>query len=121
MALNISPDPRISEWLGFVLLMPIGFGIAFQLPSVMLFLNRLRIFTVDAYIKNWRIAILVIFIVSMILTPADPISMLLMALPLSALFFLGIAMCQWMPRGRNPFAEEEATDENHPTPSEETP
>lgn len=103
--MNIDPDPRISEWLGFVLFLPIGFGIAFQLPLVMLFLNRIGVFTIETYLQKWRIAILVIFVISMLLTPADPISMLLMAIPLTFLYFLGVALCKWMPRGRNPFAE----------------
>jgi sec-independent protein translocase protein TatC len=103
-AMNIDPDPRISEWLGFVLFLPIGFGISFQLPLVMLFLHRIGIFTVEAYLSKWRIAVLVIFVLAMFLTPADPVSMLLMAVPLTALYFGGIALCQWMPRIRNPYA-----------------
>lgn len=101
--LNIDPDPRINEWIGFVLFLPLGFGISFQLPLVMLLLNRIGIFSVEAYLAKWRIAILVIFVVSMILTPADPVSMLFMAIPLSVLYFGGIAMCKYMPRGQNPF------------------
>jgi len=31
--------------------------------------------------------------------------MMLMAAPLSGLYFLGVAMAYWMPRGRNPFTE----------------
>ena len=104
-AMNIDPDPRISEWLSFVLVLPLGFGIAFQLPLVMLFLHRIGIFSLKAYVDKWRIAVLVIFVISMLLTPADPMSMLLMAVPLCALYFLGIAMCRWMPRNRNPFPE----------------
>lgn len=104
-AMNIDPDPRISEWLGFVLFLPLGFGVAFQLPLVMLFLHRIGIFSIKAYLDKWRIAILVIFVASMLLTPADPISMLLMAAPLSCLYFLGIGLCKWMPRNRSPFSE----------------
>jgi sec-independent protein translocase protein TatC len=103
--MNIDPDPRISEWLGFVLFLPLGFGIAFQLPLVMLFLHRIGMFSMEAYLEKWRIAVLVIFAIAMLLTPADPVSMLLMAMPLTALYFLGIAMCHWMPRNRSPFAE----------------
>lgn len=103
--MNIDPDPRISEWLGFVLILPLGFGIAFQLPLVMLFLQRIGIFTIQSYLDKWRIAVLIIFILSMLLTPADPVSMLLMALPLTGLYFLGIMMCKWMPRNRSPFSE----------------
>jgi sec-independent protein translocase protein TatC len=105
-SMNIDPDPRISEWLGFVLLMPIGFGAAFQLPLVMLFLHRIGIFTLKAYLDKWRIAILVIFVADMILTPSpDPVSMLLMALPLTGLYFLGIGLCKWMPRQTSPYGE----------------
>ena len=104
-SMNIDPDPRISEWLSFVLILPLGFGISFQLPLVMLFLNRIGIFSVGAYLEKWRIAILVIFVISMLLTPADPISMMLMAVPLTILYFGGIMLCKWMPRGRNPFDE----------------
>jgi sec-independent protein translocase protein TatC len=104
-ALNIQSEPRINEWIGFVLFLPLGFGIAFQLPLVMFFLNRIGLFSVRAYLEKWRIAVLVIFILSMILTPADPISMLLMAAPLTCLYFLGIGMAQWMPRARSPFGD----------------
>ncbi len=103
--MNIDPDPRISEWLGFVLILPLGFGIAFQLPLVMLFLQRIGIFTIRTYLEKWRISVMVIFVASMLLTPADPVSMLLMALPLTGLYFLGIAMCLWMPKNRSPFSE----------------
>jgi sec-independent protein translocase protein TatC len=101
--LNIAPDLRISEVISFVLFLPLGFGLAFQLPLVMLFLHRIGIFTVEAYLEKWRIAVLVIFVISMMLTPADPYSMLLMAGPLTGLYFLGVGMCRWMPRGKNPF------------------
>lgn len=103
--MNADFDPRIGEWLSFVLILPIGFGISFQLPLVMLFLNRIGVATLDFYIQQWRIAILIICVVSMVLTPADPISMLLMAAPLCLLYVLGILMCKYMPAGRNPFAE----------------
>jgi sec-independent protein translocase protein TatC len=105
-AMKIDPDPRISEWLGFVLLLPIAFGISFQLPLVMLFLHRIGIFSLQNYLSKWRVAVLSIFVLAMIITPtADPITMLLMALPMTGLYFLGIALCRWMPRNKSPFAE----------------
>ena len=103
--MGIDPDLRISEVISFVLVLPLGFGVAFQLPLVMLFLNRIGAFSTKDYLEKWRIAILVIFVISMLLTPADPISMLLMAVPLTILYFLGIALSEYMPRGRNPFNE----------------
>ena len=101
--MNADFEPRIGEWMSFVLVLPLGFGISFQLPLVMLFLNRVGLVDINFYITNWRIAILTIFIVAMVLTPADPVSMLLMAVPLCFLYVLGIGLCKWMPRGRSPF------------------
>jgi sec-independent protein translocase protein TatC len=102
--LHLGPEPRISEWLSFVLLLPLGFGASFQLPLVMLFLERIGIFTVSGYLQKWRLSILVIFILSAVLTPADPYSLLLMALPLCALYFGGIVLCKLMPRTKTEFA-----------------
>ncbi len=94
--LGIDPDPRISEWMSFVLMMPLAFGISFQLPLVMLFLERIGIFTVEAYLAKWRIAVLVIAIASMVLSPGgDPYSMMLMMVPLVGLYFAGIGLCRW--------------------------
>jgi sec-independent protein translocase protein TatC len=105
--LGIDPRPRINEWLGFVLILPIGFGISFQLPLVMLFLERIGIFTVQSYLSRWRIAVLVIFVLAMFLTPADPTSMLLMAIPLTVLYFGGVALCRFMPKISSPYEEED--------------
>ena len=104
-ALGIEQEMRITEWMGFVLILPLGFGVSFQLPLVMLFLQRIGIFDVEAYVTNWRVAILVIFILAMFLTPADPTSMLLMAAPLTILYFGGILLCKYMPRNRSPYDE----------------
>lgn len=103
--MGIDPDPRITDWLTFVLILPLGFGISFQLPLVMLFLERIGIFTVGTYLSNWRISVLVICFIAMVLTPSDPYSMMLMATPLVGLFFFGIMLCKWMPRRTTPFGE----------------
>ena len=107
-SLGIDPDPRINEWLGFVLFLPVGFGLGFQLPLVMLFLERIGVFTVKNYLSQWRIAVLVIFAVAAVLTPPDPTSMLLLAFSLTFLYFGGIVFCKLLPRHSNPFGDEPA-------------
>lgn len=94
------PDPRLSYWMSVVLTMPLGFGIAFQLPLVMLALERLGIFTIATYVSKWRIAVLIICTISVFLTPADLASMFVMAVPLIALYFGGILLCKYMPDGK---------------------
>ncbi len=96
-------EPRISEWLSFVLLLPLGFGVSFQLPLLMLFLERIHIFSVQMYLSKWRIAVLLMAVASMVLSPGgDPYSMLMMLVPLICLYFGGIALCKWLPSNGNP-------------------
>src|SRR5690606_10182393 len=90
--LGIQPQIRLSEWISMAVTLPLLFGISFQLPLVMLFLERLSIFAVTDYREKRRMAILVIAVLSMFLTPADPISMLMMMFPLIALYELGIVL-----------------------------
>lgn len=106
--MGIAPDPRISEWLGFFLFLPIGFGVSFQLPLVMLFLERIGVCSLKMYTGYWRVAILVIFFLSMVLTPADPTSMVLMAIPLSFLYLGGIILCKIFPKRKNPYITDAA-------------
>lgn len=97
--MDIDFAPRLKDYISFALFLPLGFGIAFQLPIVMLGLNRFGIVPLELYAKHWRIAILAIAFISMILTPADAYSMIGMFIPLTILYFLGIALCKYMPQG----------------------
>ncbi|TWU40356.1 Sec-independent protein translocase protein TatC [Novipirellula aureliae] len=99
-SMDVAVEPRLTYYVNFVLMLPLGFGIAFQLPLVMLFLQRIGLFETEAYIGSWRVATVVIFVVSMIATPADVTSMVALAVPLMFLYFLGILMCKFIPRGR---------------------
>lgn len=103
--MGIQLEPRISDWLSFVLILPLGFGIGFQLPLVMLFLERIGIFTVKDYLSQWKMAVLVIFVLSAILTPPDPSSQTLMAVPLCLLYFGGMLLCKFFPRNRSGFSD----------------
>lgn len=97
--LNVEFTPRLNDFMSFALMLPLGFGIAFQLPILMLGLHRFGILSVDFYTAQWRIAVLVIAFLSMILTPADIYSMLGLFVPLVGLYFLGILLCKYMPQG----------------------
>lgn len=96
---GVTPMLRLSEWMSFVLLMPLGFGIGFQLPLVMLLLERLGVFTIEDYTRHWKISVVVICTIAMFLTPPDPGSMIAMSTPLVALYFGGVLLCKHMPGG----------------------
>lgn len=100
--LQIQPQIRLSEWINFAIMLPVAFGISFQLPLVMLFLERLQILELSTYTQNRKLAILTISILSTLFTPPDPMSMVMMMLPLILLYELGILLCRWAPQ-RSPF------------------
>jgi sec-independent protein translocase protein TatC len=94
--LGIGFTPRLSEYISMAMLMPLMFGVSFQLPMVMVFLERIGVCTEETYRKNWRIAVLVISIASMVLTTSpDPWSMILMMVPLLLLYVFGIYLCRF--------------------------
>jgi sec-independent protein translocase protein TatC len=96
--LNLEPELRFNEWLSFAILMPLVFGISFQLPLVMMFLERLGIMTVQMYYSYWKIAFFLIHVVAAILMPSpDIFSMELLAIPMFGLYGLGILLCRLNP------------------------
>ena len=91
--LGIEPTLRLSDWMSFATILPLVFGLCFQTPLVMLFMERIGLFTVEDYKAKFRFAIFIIFIISAVITPGqDPFSMLLLAFPMTALYGLGILL-----------------------------
>lgn len=104
--LEIYPQIRMSEWISFAIMLPVMFGLSFQLPLVMLFMERISIFEAKDYREKRRMAILTIAVVSMMMTPADPMSMVMMMVPLLVLYELGIVLCQLTAGPKSPFDED---------------
>ncbi len=91
--LGVAPTLRLSEWMSFATILPLVFGIAFQTPLIMLFLERIGIFTAADFRAKRKISILVITVAAAILTPGqDPFSMTLLAVPMILLYELGILL-----------------------------
>jgi sec-independent protein translocase protein TatC len=79
--------------MSFATILPLVFGIAFQTPLIMLFLERIGIFTAADFRAKRKISILVITVAAAILTPGqDPFSMTLLAVPMIMLYELGILL-----------------------------
>jgi sec-independent protein translocase protein TatC len=96
--LGFEPDLRFNEWLGFAIMMPLVFGISFQLPLVMMFLERIGLVSIQAYFSKWKIAFFLIHVFAAVITPSvDVISMELLALPMFGLYGLGILLCKLNP------------------------
>lgn len=107
--LDMEPELRFNEWLSFAIMMPLVFGISFQLPLVMMFLERVGIMTIQGYLSYWKIAFLVIHILAAFLMPSpDILSMELLAIPLLGLYGLGILLCKLNPKDTE--SEEETSE-----------
>ncbi len=97
--LGVEPTLRISEWMGFATIMPVVFGICFQTPLIMLFLEKIGILTVADFRSKRKIAIMVMLVAAAILTPTpDPGTMLVLAIPMLGLYELGILLMSRNPR-----------------------
>ncbi|MBT5832612.1 MAG: twin-arginine translocase subunit TatC [Candidatus Latescibacteria bacterium] len=80
----------IGLYISFVIRLLLAFGLVFELPVLTFFLAKIGLATSERLRKGRRYAIIVGFILAAILTPPDPISQLLMALPLVVLYEVSI-------------------------------
>lgn len=89
-ALAIEVEPRISEYLSLVMRLIFAFGLAFELPVVLLLLARAGLVTSEGLAEKRKFAIVIAFVVAAILTPPDAISQVLLATPIILLYELSI-------------------------------
>jgi sec-independent protein translocase protein TatC len=82
--------PGVGNYLSFVTRFIFGFGVAFQLPVLLMLLERAGIVSRAQLISGRRYAIVASFAVAAVLTPPDIFSMLLLAIPLCILYELAI-------------------------------
>lgn len=87
------------EYFSFALAYIAGFALLFQLPLIVLFLNRITPLKPSGMIKAQKFIILGSFIVAAILTPTpDPLNQLIMALPIVVLYQLSIVLVWFLNR-----------------------
>jgi sec-independent protein translocase protein TatC len=85
---------RQSTYAAFVIQFLLAFGVIFELPVAVFLLARLDLITARGMWAFSRYAVVIIFIVAAVLTPGpDPVSQLLMALPLIGLYLVSIGVC----------------------------
>jgi sec-independent protein translocase protein TatC len=95
---------NVADYAAFVLMLMLAFGLSFQFPIVILALGSLGLVNSRLLRDKRRHAIVAIFIISMILTPPDVASQILMAVPLMGLYEL----CVWILRAKEGGAAEKS-------------
>ncbi len=87
---GVQPMITMSQYISLVMMLTIALGFVFQLPLVMLFISKIGMLKAEDFIK-WRLyAILIIFILAAVITPPDPFTQVMTALPMIILYEVGI-------------------------------
>ncbi len=88
--ISVAVSPDIEAYLDFVITMFIAFGVAFEVPIVVVILAWMGIVTIEQ-LKSWRSYFLVgAAAVSGLVTPPDPVSMVALLVPMALLYEVGI-------------------------------
>lgn len=81
---------RIEGYISIVLRTIVAFGLVFQLPLALFVMGLFNLVTSEALRSKRRLAIVLAFVLAMFLTPPDPISQIIMAVPLCLLYEMSI-------------------------------
>lgn len=116
---SVAVSPDIEAYLDFVITMFIAFGVAFEVPIVVVILARMKIVSVEQLKKFRSYFVVGAAAVAGLVTPPDPVSMLALLIPMCILYEIGIWSAQFFIRHTAaPLDEEAASDE--PIAKEET-
>ncbi len=108
---NVANEFDIISYVNTLTMLVLSAGILFQLPIVVFFLTKAGLANPDLMRRYRRHSIVVILIISAILTPPDPMSQLLISLPLIGLYEISIGISGMVIRGKiKREAEEEAAE-----------
>jgi len=85
--------PRVAPIFSLYVRMALGLGAVFQIPTLVMFLARIGLVTPRLLARNTKYALLAVFVVAAIITPGqDPLSQVLVAVPMMALYVLSIGV-----------------------------
>lgn len=106
---SITPSPDIEAYLSFVMTLFLAFGVAFEVPIVVILLVKTGMVTV-AKLRSVRGYVIVgAFIIAAVVTPPDALSQFTLAFPLCVLFEIGVLAASMLDK-RKAGTEEEKTD-----------
>jgi sec-independent protein translocase protein TatC len=105
--LGVNSNFTFANYISFITMLMLVFGISFQTPVAIFFLNKTGMVSVKALHKSRKFVLLGIFVVAAMATPPDPISQVTLAFPLYALFELGILL-SWLSERRKKTRDNES-------------
>ncbi len=101
IAQEFQPSLRISALFDFESKIILGLGMVFELPTIIYFLARLGLITARFLWRNFKYAILIIFIIAAVITPTpDVVTQCVFAAPMIVLYLIGILVAHLFGRKR---------------------
>lgn len=82
--------PKVSDYLSLVMALVLAFGFCFQLPVVMTLIGMAGLISSELMAKGRRYAIVAVVVVAAVVTPPDPVSQLMLAIPMVLLYEISI-------------------------------
>jgi sec-independent protein translocase protein TatC len=111
---DITAMPKVDSYLSLIVKFSLAFGLAFQIPILIIVLVRVGVLQVATLQHGRRYAFLICAIASAVLSPPDVLSMVMLLIPMYMLFELGLFFAARLPRSR---PAEEDTGDNDIAPS----
>ncbi len=102
---SMVPNIAVGLLLTFILRLVLACGLIFELPLVTTALTMAGIISPKDLWSKWRYAILIIFVIAAVVTPGDGPSMLVLAIPVTALYFISVGL-SFLVRRRGRAAED---------------
>jgi Tat protein translocase TatC len=103
-----APLPMLHDYLGFVTIMALVFGLAFELPMVMMVLAQIGVFPAEKFRQMWRYAVLILAVLSALLAPTpDIVTFSSIFLPLMLLYVLGVILATLVTAGKKRVTDDE--------------
>lgn len=108
---SVAATPDIASYVEAILSLYIAFGLAFQVPIVVMLLSRFNIVSIEKMKAFRGYFIVVAFIIAAVVTPPDVISQLALAIPMCILYEVGLWAAKWFNRVSKAPADEGEDDE----------